>query len=820
MSSNVASVLVPLPEKEERVEALLQQLTQEEKLRLLAGQPGRGATFGVERLGLPELRMSDGPMGVHWWCSAATAYPALLAAAASWDESLWLRLGASLGRDARARGVHVLLAPGVNIHRSPRCGRNFEYAGEDPFLTSRVAVGFIRGVQSKGVACTVKHFAVNFQEYDRHRVSSDLDDRTLHEIYLLAFRAAVTEAGCAAVMTAYNPVNGTHCSEHRALITDILKTAWGFRGLVMSDWVSTYGTEACANAGLDLEMPTAEWFRPDQLQAAVDAGRVDQALIDDKVRRLLRLAVYFGWLDGPQRDPELLLDDPESDQVALDVARRGIVLLKNSRQLLPFQPSRLRRLAVLGPLAHPPVWSGAGSAFTTPFHAVSVLDGLREYSQGAFEVLHRVGPDPNPLRHVFRSCALESDMGPGLRAEYYDNDSWTGPPAVTRLDPHVDFAWGPSPPAPEISVEHFSVRWTGRIVPCRSGVHTLYMRCHDAVVRVSIDGTTLLDTWKSERNGVQTVEVNLEAGRAVGLEILYKKVRYWGTMQFGWVFNAPPDGEVESCVSLARAADAAVVCVGFDDVSEGEGFDREFQLHPDMERLVRQVTAAQPNTVVVLTAGGNLDMRGWLNAAAAVVHTFYPGQQGGRAIAEILLGQVSPSAKLPVTLEEREDQRSSFDSYHDDDGDLRVQLKDGIRCGYRAVDPEGPRPLFPFGFGLSYTTFRLEGFTLSAERLGTGTLTLQLRVRNTGNRAGREVVQVYVRAIQSAMLRPALELKAFRSVELEVGASQTVTFELERQKFAHYDCARQDWCVESGEYQLLVGNSSADIAWRATVFVE
>ncbi|HWO11885.1 MAG TPA: glycoside hydrolase family 3 N-terminal domain-containing protein, partial [Polyangiaceae bacterium] len=345
MLSNSPTFTPPSPAVEARVQGLLDRLTLDDKLLLLGGKPGPGgpqansAVFGIERVGLPELRMADGPMGVHWWCDASTAYPALIAAAASFDSALWYELGRALGRDCRARGVHILLAPGVNIYRHAYCGRNFEYAGEDPFLSSRFAVAYIRGVQDQGVAATVKHFACNYMEYARHTASSDVDERTLHEIYLPAFKAAVMEAGSGALMTAYNLVNGVHCSEHPGLILDILKGEWGFDGVVMSDWLSTYSVAPAANAGLDIEMPSADMFTAANLKAALAEGEVSLATIDDKVRRLLRLAVCFGWLDHEQHDASIPYEDPETAAVALEVARRGSVLLKNEGGILPLDKS-------------------------------------------------------------------------------------------------------------------------------------------------------------------------------------------------------------------------------------------------------------------------------------------------------------------------------------------------------------------------------------------------------------------------------------------------------------------------------------------------
>jgi beta-glucosidase len=818
MFSTSPNFVAPSPAVERRVDELLSRLSLDEKLLLLGGQPRRGATFPIARLSIPELKMSDGPMGVHWWCSHATAYPALLCATAAWDHPLWFRLGKSLGRDARARGVHILLAPGVNLCRSPLCGRNFEYAGEDPYLAAEAAVGFIRGVQSEGVSCTVKHFAVNFQEYDRHHVSSDLDERTLHEMYLPAFEAAVKQGGVGALMTAYNLVNGVHCSEDPKLLTDILKRRWQFNGVVMSDWVSTYSAERAANAGLDLEMPTALWLNREQLVPLLDDGKIRIETLDDKVRRLLRLAVCFGWLDHEQLDTTIPHDDPESKQVALDVARSGIVLLKNEG-VLPLALDDIKTLAVLGPYAHPAVFSGGGSAFTTPACSTSVLEGLQQLLAERVQILHGSGPEPNPERVVFAASIFTCDLGSGLRAEYYNNNDLTGEPAVVRLDQHLDFTWGPSAPMPEITVEHYSARWQGQLQPRSSGRHLFYSRSHDSVYRVVLDGKPIIDTWSGERNGLHMTEVTLEAGRTYFVEVIWKKTRYWSGMQLGWECIEKRGQEIAECVALAKQADAAVVCVGFDHVSEGEGFDRPFAMPALLEQLVLEVASVQENTIVVLTSGGNVDMNRWLDRVGGLLFVGFPGQQGGQAIAEILFGIVNPSGKLPVTFEKRLEDRSSFASYHDADGDRRVQLSDGVFTGYRHLDQQGIEPRFPFGFGLSYTSFAYENLQLSRSSIGSSeNLTVSLDVVNTGSRRGAEVVEVYVRDVEATVPRPAKELKGFAKLWLDPGERKRVVVELGPRAFAFYDVVREDWLVEPGDFELLVGASSRDI--RATALVQ
>ncbi len=520
-------------ELENQVDLLLEKLDLADKIRLLGGQPTCGATFGCDDINLPPIRMSDGPMGVHWWCSHAIAYPALICATATWDPQLWHSLGRALGRDCRARGVHILLGPGVNIYRSPLCGRNFEYCGEDPFLASRMAVEFIRGVQEQGVSCTVKHFAANFQEYDRHHVSSDMDERTLQEVYLPAFKAAVVEARCGAVMTAYNLVNGTHCSQNEHLIRDILKGAWKFDGVVMSDWTSTYDAVAAAKAGLDLEMPTAEQMCEEHIVPALQNGKLDSEIIDDKVRRLLRLALRFGWLEAEQRDSTISLGDSSHLAVALEVARSGVVLLKNDRNVLPLDRKKLSKVAVLGPNAHPAVFSGGGSAHAIPSRAISVLEGLKNALSGHAEVLYAGGSETILIRTVFEFCNFESELGNGLRGEYYEGDLLTREPAHICLDPKVNFKWGPGTPLPGSKIDQFSVRWTGTFRVLQTGTHTIFSNGFGNAHRIWIDGTLLVDSWKCELRGVTKNTMELRSDRAYPVKIEWSRTTYWAGMQFG-----------------------------------------------------------------------------------------------------------------------------------------------------------------------------------------------------------------------------------------------------------------------------------------------
>ena len=824
MYTEYAQFTAPNATTEARIEAMLAKLSLEEKIDLLGGVIGSpdGNTVGVAHAGVPALRMADGPVGIHWWCDSSTAYPACIGLAASWNRELGYEAGEAIGRDGRARGVHILLAPGVNIYRSPLCGRNFEYLGEDPYLASEMVVGTIRGCQDQGMATTVKHFACNYQEYDRHGISTDADERTLREVYLPAFEAAVREGGSACVMTAYNLINGQHASEHEHLIMDILKGEWGFDGLVMSDWVSTYCEVGAANNGLDLEMPNARYLNRDKLLPAIANGLVTEATIDGKVRRLLRLMVCFGWLDHEQKDPSIPLVDPQTHAVALEIARQGSVLLKNDG-LLPLDRHRVKRLAVVGWHAATPVICGGGSAYTPPNHLVSILDGIQALAGDGMVVEHAVGVNPCRHERCFAESVFSSPTGErGLRSDWRIGRHASGEANLTRLDAQVDFQWHGLPPLDGFPPDDWWVEWTGELVAETGGEHVFYLGINEAAeYELSVGGSVLIETATANSGLIKQATMTLEAGRRYPVRLVYRAFRNWNAVRLGYEPTAAIKAEFAAAVALAGEADAVVLCTGFTKETESEGFDRTFGLPPDQEKLVRAVAAANPATALVLHAGGNVDMGGWIDDLQGVLQVWYPGQEGGRAIAELLFGEVSPSGKLPATFEAKLEDRSSFDSYHDADGDQRVLLKDGIFGGYRHVDRHGIAPRFPFGFGLSYTTFAYENLSLSATRIGPeDQVEVSFDIVNTGDRAGAEVAQLYVRDVESSLPRPVKELKGFARVNLEPGQRWRVEILLDERAFRFWHSDLGGWVVEPGRFEILVGASSQDLRLQADIEVE
>jgi len=797
---------------ETRADSLLGRMTLAQKIELIGGE-NTFYTHPIPQLGIPSLKMSDGPLGVHDY-GPATAYPGGIALAASWDLDLAERVGAMMGKDARARGVHFILGPGVNIYRAPMNGRNFEYFGEDPFLASRIAVSVIEGIQGQGVIATVKHFAANNEEYGRLEVSSDVDERTLREIYLPAFEASVKEAKVGAVMDAYNPVNGVFMTQNNHLNNEILKKEWGFDGILMSDWGATHDTVAAANGGLDLEMPSAAYMHKDELLPAIEEGKVSTATIDDKVRRILRKAIKFGFFDRPQMDSDIPLLSQEARQVALEEAREGMVLLKNAGNFLPLDRSKAKTVAVIGPDAYPAVIGGGGSSLTKPFNAVSYLEGISNYLGTNANVLY--GVDVPPLEEVFEHSGFVTTLGGsgGLKGEYFNNESLEGAPALVRTDPHIDFHWGDGSYTANAPVDHFSARWTGYFVPQQSGDYTFYTNSDDGV-RLYLDEEQVINDWQRHSETVNSYVRRLEAGKPYKIRLEYFERVGAATVGFG--ISATELSVALAAKALAEKADVVILCVGFDSSTETEGADRTFQLPAGQDELIRQIAGVNKNTIVVLTAGGNVDMSRWIDRVPGLIHAWYPGQEGGTALAQILFGDYSPSGKLPASFERRWEDNAALHSYYPEKGGKRVQYSEGVFVGYRHFDRSTIKPLFAFGYGLSYTTFAYSNLSVTPRDGSLNEpLTVSFDVTNTGPREGAEIAELYVGDPHASVPRPVKELKGFARVNLKPQEAKHVAIRLVRRSFAFYDVDKKDWNAEPGEFLLLVGSSSEDIRLKGS----
>jgi beta-glucosidase len=798
----------------DKIGNLVTQMTLEDKISVLAGAD-MWTTVPVERLGIPAIKVTDGPNGARGAFGGmgptSACFPVGVALAATWNPELVGRVGAALGEEVKAKGAHILLAPTVNIHRSPLAGRNFECYSEDPYLTSRMAVAYINGLQSQGVGACIKHFVCNDSEFERFTISSKVSERPLQEIYLPPFKAAVAEANPWAVMSAYNKINGTWASENPYTLLDILKGQWGFEGIVMSDW---YGTNSInvANGGLDLEMPGPARWMGEKLLDAVKAGQVSEEVIDDKVRRLLRTIVKSGAFENPELQPERAVDKPVHRQLAQEAAAEAIVLLKNADNILPLSLKKLNSIAVIGENAQRAQIQGGGSAHVTPHYVVSPLEGITgkvgDRVQIGYEIgcaLHRMLP---PLDADWLTTKDGSQKG--LTLQMFDNPDLSGEPIHTEVTDRTQLTWF-GDVVPHVDAEGFSVRLTGRFTASETGPFAFSLMSV-GLSRLFIDGEKVIDNWEAAGvEGEQVAEIEVTAGQSHQLRVEYawQGASQWRTLRLGGLPVLSADS-IDKAVELAAKSDVAIVFAGLTDEWESEGFDRpDMDLRGDQVELIEKVAAANPNTIVVLNTGSPVTM-GWLDKVAAAVQAWYSGQEAGNAIADVLFGDVNASGKLPTTFPKRLQDNPAYINYPGENG--KVYYGEGLFVGYRYYDKKDVEPLFPFGHGLSYTTFAYSNLRLDAAEYTPGDeIQVSADVKNTGMRAGKEVVQLYVRDVESSLMRPDKELKAFAKVALEPGETKTVTFTLDQGALSFYDPARKGWIAEAGDFELLIGSSSRDI---------
>jgi beta-glucosidase len=800
------TALVTPAATEARVDSMLKQLSLEEKIDLLGGVDNFYIR-ALPRIGLPRLKMADGPLGVRNY-GPSTAFGGI-GLAATWDPALAQRIGAVIGKDARARGVHFMLGPGVNIYRAPMCGRNFEYFGEDPFLSSRTAVAYIQGMQSQGVSATVKHFMGNNQEYDRHNMDSIIDERTMREIYLPTFEAAVKEAHVGAIMDSYNRTNGQHMTQNGYLNTDVAKKDWGFTGIMMSDWTSVYDGVTAANNGLDLEMPSGKFMNRAALLPAVKSGKVSEATIDDKVRRILRTAIQFGWLDRDQTDLSIPKLNPEGRQATLEAARAGMVLLKNDGNLLPLEKEKIHSIAVIGPDAYPAQPTGGGSAEAKPFTTVSYLEGLANFLGSGTKVYYDRGlPTLDEIAKHTEFTTEATGGRQGLKTEFFTNGNLSGTPATIRTDKHVNYE-----PARggDGAANDMSIRWSGYFTPATPGDYLVFVQGpgENGGYRLYVDKKLVFDNWKDWYAFVSEVSMTLTPGPHQ-IELDYYAHGGWGKTTVNLGIARPETLVTPEAKSLASHADAVVLAVGFDTSSEGESGDRTFRLPPGQDELINQIAAANKNTILVITSGGGVDMAAWVDRVPALIEAWYPGQDGGTALAQLLFGEFNPSGRLPISMERRWEDNAVHDSYYPKNGEKKVEYTEGIFVGYRHFDKSGVKPLFPFGYGLSYTTFAYKNLTVSPAT-ASGDVTVGFDLANTGTRAGAETAQVYVGDRHASVPRPVKELKGFAKMELNPGETKHVEVTLNRRAFSYYDVKNHKWTVAPGDFEIYVAHSSAEI---------
>jgi beta-glucosidase len=815
------------------IDGLVKRMTLEEKVSILAGTD-LWHLRGIKRLGIPAIKVTDGPYGARTISDEdpgrtiyATCFPTGTAMAATWNRALIQKVGEALGKETKDRGCAILLGPCVNIHRSPLGGRNFESFSEDPCLTASLAVALIQGIQSRRVGASIKHFALNNSEFQRFSISSEAAERTLREIYFPAFESAVEETQPWTVMCSYNRVNGVHASENPLLLSQVLKKEWGFKGFVMSDWFAVHSALPAAEAGLDLEMPGPARYFGEELIKAVQSGRIEESRIDDKVRRILKVVFQAG---TGQYQPEKVFSPVRIRQhgnLARRVAEEAIVLLKNERSILPLKKNSLKTLAVIGPNAAIARFAGGGSSRVRPYYAVSPLTGLKELCGRSIKIFHEQGCRGNRLTPLVANRYLsagETGKVHGLRAEYFSNHNFSGSPVLSRVERNFDLQWLPEiGPGRKLDPVKFSVRWNGRFTAPESGLYRFGLRS-EGRVRLFMDGqqviekpiSTAIDEFFSGSEKVG--EIRLKAGKSCSLILEYSndsnnpsQIR---SLRLGCELPFPPD-MLQKAVKTAAAAEVALVFAGLSDEYETEGFDREnMDLPEDQVQLIKAIAAVNPNTVVVLNNGSPLAMTGWEGNVPCILEAWFAGQEGGNAVASVLFGETNPSGKLPDTFPLRLEDNPAYPNYPGSGG--KVHYAEGIFVGYRYYDTYQVAPLFPFGHGLSYTTFSFSNLRIKPLQAEPGEkIKIDIDITNTGRRSGQEVVQLYLRDLASSFPRPLKELKGFRKIALKRGETGTAVFTLEERDLSFFDPNLKQWVAEAGEFEVLIGSSSRDIRARA-----
>lgn len=822
---------------EERIDALVSAMTLDEKIKLVSGTKYWN-TNAIPRLKIPSLKSMNGPYGVRPYYKTpeypagvpdsikATAYPVNVAMGATWNPELIEKTGIALAREVKGKHHHILLAPCVNIQRVPYGGRNFESFSEDPFLTSEMAVAYVKGVQSEKVIPTLKHYACNNTELNRFKANIVVDEQTLHEIYLPAFKASVSEAGALGFMTAYVKLNGEYCSESHYLLTDLLKRKWNFQGFVISDWGAVHNTVEASNAGLDLEMPDNTCFGQ-KLKDAIITGAVKKEVLDDKVKRLLRAMFLCDFYDTP--NPTVSIDTAGHNKLAYQIASESIVLLRNERNLLPLDRQKIKSIAVIGPNANVARYGGYGSSLVIPYHAISPLEGIKRVAGNKIKVNYSPGvQDEKDILPIGPECFQAPDGQKGLKAEYFNNPGLEGEPAVTQIDPQIKFDWATERPHSKINDDKFSIRWTGNLALGLTGEYEISLGSNDGA-RLYINDKLFIDNSGRHPFSVKREKLFLKNENPVKIRVEYTEWEGKASVVLGLrKYIAAP---LEEAIKVASISDVAIICAGLGSFVESEGSDiKSLSLPKEQERLIHEIKKANPNTVVVLNSGTPLYISKWIDEVPALLEAWYPGQEGGNALADILFGEISPSGKLPQSWTKKWEDAPAFGWYPDpeksltqngttdidDNKDVKesagtlLKYGEGIFVGYRYFDKMGIDPMFPFGFGLSYTRFECSDLNVELDR--DKNCRVVLNVKNTGKYSGREIIQVYIHYDADSLRdRPVKELKAFKKVFLLPNENKRIALDIDHKSLTHYDTKIHEWRQVKGNIKVLIGTSSKDI---------
>ena len=794
---------------EKRIDDLMSRLTENEKFGLLGGT-GFGSK-PVPRLGIPSLAMIDGPQGIRG--PRATAFPSTLTAVATWNPTLMRLMAAGIGREVRAIGKNMILGPCVSLYRVPQSGRNYECFGEDPFLNSVFARAYVIGTHDSKVASSTKHFLLNNEEYNRNGISAHIDERALHELELPAFEAAIA-AGTESIMSSYNLVDGLHVSENRKLLSGLLKGELGFKGLVVSDWESTYDGFEAERAGLDLEMPFGDHLNS-KLKQWIGKGYLSQNLFDDNVRRLLRALFAIGAMDGPQVAHSEDLNSKLNQRIALHTAEESLVLLKNENHLLPLKLRSVRSVALVGPGAAYRRSHAGGSGEVSGAYNVSVLDGLREAAKGKLKINFALGNHPSKqveLVQVFKP-ELGGGTVDGFEAEYFNNSDLSGEPVVTRRETDIQI-WNTVAPDPKLEIGKYSARWHGKFVATQSGKTSFDFGVSCDIYRFYLDGQLIKDFFPSTADcSDQAFAIeDLKAG-VHDLKIEFKDRVDTFKFSFGWI---PPQPDQSLAIAAARTSDVVIAVLGSSGSFEGEASDRaDLMLPGEQDTFIDELLKVNPNVIVVINSGGPVSMRAWRDRVPAILQAWFPGQEGGRAIARVILGLVNPSGKLPITIPKSiKDSPSSVYYPIDDSQKFNIDYSlVSVLEGYRGYDANKIEPEFPFGHGLSYTNFTYSsaGSTTLQSEARNPRVMITMTLANTGAVTGAEVVQLYVHQDHPQVTRAPLELKAFRKVSLKSGEKKKIQFELDASAFRYWDVKSHSWTVDADSFTIELGSSSRDL---------
>ncbi|KAH7877108.1 glycoside hydrolase family 3 protein [Lentinula edodes] len=835
------------------VEETLSKLSVIQKIKLLSGL-GWWHTEPVAEYGIPSMRMSDGPNGVRgtrfFNGVPSSCFPSSTGLGASFDVDLAYKVGIALGEECRAKGCHILLGPTVNTQRSPLGGRSFESFAEDPTLNGLIAAAYINGVQSKGVSATIKHYVANDQEFERFSISSDVSERALREIYLKPFQLALKHSDPWALMSSYNRVNGVHVSESPRLLDDILRKEWGFKGLIMSDWIGVYSTVESIKAGVDLEMPGPTVMRGKAVERSLAAQKLFISDVDERARKVLEL-LQKAYASGiPFDAPEEGVDTPELRQLLRESAADSIVLLKNDKNVLPLTvDSKIKSIAVIGPNAKYAFSSGGGSARLLESYTVTPLQAIQAVAEKrGLDVKFALGTTThklNPLLDPY--ITLLDGTGTGALLEFWNEIPANGfATANSKLTDNLKpCTWSCTTKVSNCvlldGVDDTKVekdcylRYSTVFTPEESGTYEFSLTLAGSG-NLFFGDNLIIDLSTSPAPGdyfmgLGTAEVkaqvnDLKAGQGYKVEIRASNRDYvkqvpiipnWGGLRIGAVKVVEPEDALNEAVDLARVSDVAILVVGLNHEWESEGYDR-----PDLElpgltnRLVSEVLEVNPNTIVVNQSGSSVTFP-WIDEAHTVLQAFYGGNELGNGIADVLFGIVNPSAKLSLTFPKRLADVPSYPSYGSKGQEHgRILYNEGVFVGYRGYQIKNITPMFPFGFGLSYSAFEYSALNCS-EISSEGKFTVAFTIKNTSSVYGREVAQIYIADDEASLPRPQKELKGFKKVALQAGESQSVETELDREALGFFNDRRGEWVAEKGVFSVLVGASSEDIKLKGSV---